>query len=681
MPDSYGLGIPLPSDSTKLADFPKAARAMGDAIAAILAGGVTDAQRAAIDALVEVALRDTLARLDVALKSDPGMAVLGEKGSAYALLWKNHAHQIIAAITADNYLQLFKGLRLGPNELTPAYDDEYVKATRDRTGRPAEDALLHNGTVPAWVLKRWKNRMGLGENVTHTVYTVKPDGSGDFRSPKLANDAFTPGPGLTCEIVVHPGTYTETEWIVKDGVTIRGTIRDACRLQGALPVTANDADITATSTLWLRKTARLENLTITARNMRYPVHSEASGAAPDARHDIVNCWIEHHGNDDVVAYRAANGLPAGNVWNAPKAWGYGSSSGIYERFENVTFVSPTEAWYVHDNKDFDRPINHDLIGCRLIARAADGMISLQSLGSGQSSRLNIYGSEVSAAFIYDTDSPWNTEAPEGQVSQHSQIAVTMDGLQPVGYRTANRGRALKIESASTGAVSSVLLSGSAAADVFGAGTYRAGGGGLKGYAYGYWDISGIKVGSAGTTTVPNTLGRRLGNCSGTSKTLVITLDGATRISVLFDADYRESTNATILAKINAALGSAGAATEYAVTQNETYPDFTSRQRTARNAGTVGIPRFAAVKGAGATVQAMTSADPASAFAGIAVEPIPPGEHGRVLTSGLLYSSQLPGFEGSINTGTPVYLTATPGRYSATGTVQALTGYISGWARF
>lgn len=614
-------------------------------------------------------------------KADPGIPTTGDASSPFGMVWKNPFHQMIMALTETNRLKLFKGLEFDDASMTSEADDEYLKATRNGSGRVAEDALMRDGTVPAWVLARWKNRMGLGANVTNTVYTVKPDGTGDFRTPKEANAAFTPGAGLTCEIIVHPGTYTDTEWVVKPGVTIRGTIRDACRLEGSLPVTATDAQISGTSTLWLRKTARLENLTITARNMRYPVHSEDSGNAPDARHDIVNCWIEHYGNNDVKEYRATQGLPAGNVWNADKAWGYGSSSGIYERFENVTFISQSEAWYVHDNKDFTKPINHDLIGCRVLSRNKDGLISLQSLGSGQSSRVNLYGCEVSAAFIYDSDSPWSTEDPAKQVAQHAQIAVTMDGLQPVGYRSVNRGRALRIESASTGAVSTVRVSGTAADAVFGPGTYRDGGGGLKGYSYGYWDISGILVGGGSNVAVNNTLGKRLGNCATTSKTLSVQVDGGAAINVVFSANHTADTNATILAKINAALGSAAVATEYAVTQYETYPDFTSRQRTVKNTGTVGIARFYAVERAsGPEVQIMGNA---GKFAGVALEPIPPGQYGRILTSGLLYApNQIPGYGGSASPGVTIYFSDTyPGQFSSTGTRPALTGYISGWAQF
>lgn len=600
--------------------------------------------------------------------------------------WRNKYAQIVMGITAGNLLRLFRGLQIGGTKVQAVTSDNYIWGGRSATtGRLAENVLDRTGNVPQWVLDRWKNRMGLGGpgGSLVTKYTVKPDGTGDYLSPKLANDAFVEGPGKTCEITVHPGTYTETEWKVKEGVTIRGTIRDACILAGSLPDTATDTQISNTSTLWLLKTARLENLTITARNMRYAVHSEASGAAPDARHDVVNCHIEHYGNQGVKDYRAANGIAAGSVWGSDRAWGYGSSSGIYERFENVTFVSRRESWYVHDNKDFLKPTNHDLIGCRILGRDADSFISIQSLGSGQSSRVNIYGSEVASAYVYDTDYPWITEDPAKQVAQHSQIAVTIDGKTPIGYRSTNSGKAIRIDSSSTGAVSTVRISGTAAAAVFGAGTYKDGGGGLKGYAYGYWDISGILVGLAANITVANTLGRRLGDCSSSPKTLTITIDGGSPIDVVFNANHTADTNATILAKINTALGAAGTASEYAVTQGETYPRFPDRQATVQNTGTAGIPRFGAVKAAtGPAVEILGLADPASSLAGIALEPIPPGKYGRILTSGLLYSSQIPGFTNTINPGTAIYLSdATPGTFANAGTRKVLTGYITGWARF
>jgi predicted RecA/RadA family phage recombinase len=593
--------------------------------------------------------------------------------------------RVLGGITEDNRLRMYRGFEYSARESTAYSMSRKVSSgTIDVHQRLGEDVIDQRGNKPQWVLDRWKARMA---GATKTTYTVKPDGTGDYLTPKDANAAFVAGTGGTCEIIVYPGRYTQTDWTAKENVTIRGTDPDKCILDGSNPDNATDAVIDNTSTLWLQKTARLENLTITMRNGRYPVHAEAFGGAPDARHEIVNCRIEHFGNEGAKAWRDANpgsGLLSSTVWASDRAWGYGSSSGVYQRFENVTFVSRVDGWYVHDNADFSKPINHDLENCRILTRSTDGQILIQPLGSGQSSRVNINGSEVNANRIRETDTGWATTLPN-QPADRSQIKVTVTGTTPIGFTTGVRGKALKIESASTGTVSTVRVSGTATAKLFGVSTERDGGGGLKGYSFGQFDISGLLVGQLNNVTVNNTLGRRLGDLTAASLTLTVTIDGGAPVNIVLNADYTAMTNADILTIINTALGSAGTATEYAVAQGENYPSFPDRQMTMTNTGTVGIGRFQAVaKDTAGGAKIMGTASPVGDFLGIALEAIPPGKQGRILRSGTMQSTdQVPGIEGtSIAAGAAVYHSDTvAGKFATTGTRQAMTGHITGFARF
>jgi predicted RecA/RadA family phage recombinase len=593
--------------------------------------------------------------------------------------------RVIGGITEKNRLRFYKGFEFSARDgVSYSLSRRISRVTIDVNRRRAENEIDQRGNVPQWVLNRWKARMAGGATST---FTVKPDGTGTHLTPMAANAAFTEGIGNTCLIIVYPGVYTDTEWTVKEGVTIRGTDRDKCILRGSNVDSATDAVIDNTSTVWLQKTARLENLTITMRNGRYPVHAEAFGGAPDARHDIVNCRLEHFGNDDAKAWRDANpgsGLLSSTVWASDRAWGYGSSSGIYQRFENVTFVSRIDGWYVHDNADFAKPISHDLINCRILTRSTDGQILIQPLGGGQSSRVNINGSEVNVNRVRETDTGWATTLPN-QPADRSQIRVTVTGTAPIGFTTGVRGKALRIESASTGAVSTVRVSGTAAQALFGVSTERDGGGGLKGYAFGQFDISGLLVGQLNNTTVNNTIGRRLGNLTAGSLTLTVTIDGGAPVNIVLNADYTAMTNTDILTVINTALGSAGTASEYAVAQGENYPSFPDRQMTMTNTGAVGIGRFQAVaKDAAGGSKIMGTASPVTDFIGIALEAIPPGKQGRILRSGTMQSTdQVPGLEGvTIAAGAAVYHSDTvAGKFATTGTRQAMTGHISGFARF
>ncbi|OOB89160.1 hypothetical protein, partial [Rathayibacter sp. VKM Ac-2630] len=149
-------------------------------------------------------------------------------------------------------------------------------------------------------------------------------------------------------------------------------------------------------------------------------------------------------------------------------------------------------------------------------------------------------------------------------------------------------------------------------------------------------------------------------------------------------DYTTATNATVLAEINAALGAAATADSYDVVKGEHYPDFAARQRTHSNTGTAGIEQWSAVKLAAnnAGVQRLETTDPATAFYGIAVEPIAPGQIGRILRKGRLSApGQLLGWTGAaVAPGATVYHSdTTPGALATTGTRPALTGYLAGWA--
>ncbi|MDY0830773.1 hypothetical protein SK224_16700, partial [Microbacterium sp. BG28] len=204
----------------------------------------------------------------------------------------------------------------------------------------------------------------------------------------------------------------------------------------------------------------------------------------------------------------------------------------------------------------------------------------------------------------------------------------------------------KIESAATASPSSVRVTGTAAAAVMGMVRARDGGGGLKGYAWGYKDISGINGGSSGTTPLVNTLGKLLGDCSTTPKTLTVTIDGGAPVDVVFNTDLTAASNASILSTINAALGSAATASEYAVDQGEAYPR-SDHEAILLNDGPTGIGRWNAVKWGGnrRSARLVTTADAASAFMGVALEPIPPGSYGRVLLRGKLFAAS--GVEGQI----------------------------------
>ncbi|CAN7154418.1 hypothetical protein LJR044_002510 [Microbacterium foliorum] len=653
---------------------------------------VAGAQAAAV-AAVDAALAEGIATQRLVRFTDPAIPQVDPAlQSSLAVFFLNAARQLLGGFTESGLLR-FQGIELPDGSVTQSLESpEYSRLSVGSNRRVGEDALGPDGNTPAWIINRWLARVGFGGNLPSVTLVVRPNpGPGEYASPKLAHDAITDSSAAKRYLIlVYPGAYTETEWTLKPFTTTVGVgVYGSVILRGELPDSATDAQIQGTSTVWFKDTARIENIVITARNMRYAVHSESSGAIVDYLHEMSGCHVEHFGNDGARAWRTANpgsGMSPSTVWASDRAWGYGASSGGRERHENTTFVSRLDAWYVHDNADWSKPANHELINCRIIATDPAGRLRVEPLGSGQTSRVIVRASVNDFLYVNEADTPWISTALANQVANHSQILVTVEGLGPIGFLTSARGKALRIESASSGASSSVRLSGTAAAAIVGRVFTRDGGGGLKGEAWGEFDISGILVGPAGTTQVANTLGRRLGDCTTVNKTLTVTVDGGAPVNVVFTGNHTADSNATILALINAALGSAATASEYSVSQGETYPTFPDREVTVRNDGTAGIPRFAAVRTSPVTGRAIRihgTADPVSVFAGIALEPIAPGKTGRVLKSGLLNTpTQLYGYASGLAVGAPLYLSdSTAGAFSATGTRQVLVGHHTDWARF
>ncbi|NOU85370.1 hypothetical protein GC102_06195 [Paenibacillus sp. LMG 31460] len=539
---------------------------------------------------------------------------------------------------------------------------------------------------------------GYVETVT---LTVKTDGTGDFISPKLANDSIQDSnPEKQYIILIYPGVYTEKNWVVKPYTTLRGTDRETVILKGENSPSATNLEITDQSTLWLKGTANLENLTITARNMRYPVHSEDSGNNKDAVHIVKNSHIEHYGNLEAINYRnswvAAHpgvtppaDLDPTKVWGGQRGgiastWGYGSASGVRETFYDSSFVSKSVGWYVHNREDFTKPQINVINNSQIVSTETLQPILIQSLGSGTNDEVIFNNTEIIGTYMVQNDSPWITQKPENQYANHADYNVTFTNSTPIGYEDGHRGRALALFSSSTGSQSSVRASGDAVPDILGTYETRDGGGGLNGYLYGYWDISGIKVGLSSNIDVNNTLGRRLGDRTIHNKTLQVIFEDGTIKTIIFNENYTNQPNSYILAKINGVLGASGRVAEYNVTGDEYYPQMLDKQLTLQNNTQVGIPRFAAVRfdTDHTTLRLMSAADAPESFVGITLERIIPGKSGRVLTEGIMKKSQLNGFTGSIMKGTQISIGAQAGSLMESSSQPALLeGIQTDWAYF
>lgn len=183
----------------------------------------------------------------------------------------------------------------------------------------------------------------------------------DFASIKEAVASITDSSKNNIyDIYIDDGVYEEYAITLPDYVNLIGASgnREKCVIKGELPDSASAHEITVNSTLNLKDSNVLENLTITAKNLRYPIHSESGGTHTNWVQILNNCYVEHFGNTS-----------PNNTWTSYHAWGEGSSSGAYAEFNNCIFKSPAEPWYVHEFTylpDIPRPYHHILNNCQII---------------------------------------------------------------------------------------------------------------------------------------------------------------------------------------------------------------------------------------------------------------------------------------------------------------------------
>ena len=194
----------------------------------------------------------------------------------------------------------------------------------------------------------------------HVIITVGQDKN--FSSIKNAVESIKDSSKTkNYDVLIDDGVYNEYAITLPDYVNLIGVSgnREKCVIKGELPDDATTQEIESNSTINLLYNNKLENLTITARNLRYPIHSESGGNATDWVQVLSNCYVEHFGNTS-----------PNSTWTSYHAWGEGASSGAYAEFNNCVFKGDLGAWYVHEPTNMPsvnpKPYHHVLNNCEII---------------------------------------------------------------------------------------------------------------------------------------------------------------------------------------------------------------------------------------------------------------------------------------------------------------------------
>jgi hypothetical protein len=451
---------------------------------------------------------------------------------------------------------------------------------------------------------------------------------GTYTSPAAANTAIADASkSKRYMVAITQGTYaSDKNWQTKDYIDFIGTDAERTVLLLDNPDSTAPSTIQNDQPLWLRAENKLRGVSVIVRNGRYAIHRDNINFK-NRTVVIEDCHVEHLGNQGARDYQAANGGDPDAVWSATNAWGSGTASGETVIARRSRFRAPGNVWSVHNNEAFEAPSHNIIERCELVCTSAVGTcIAIQSLGSGVKDVFDVSGSKLVGDIFYDTKG-WLPTALANRPANRAEWKVTGSGNTPAVFRHSTASRALKIESASTSGTSAVAVSGTAVPVLFGGSVYSMpGAGGIKGYVYGWGDISS-------TPDAASSLGSRLGNRSGAPVTLTVAVDGGAPVNIVLNADYTGMSNSAVLAIINAALTGA-VASEYDIT-GRYRPSMLDEEMSLLNSTGEGILMgMAVVRGMSAgTVRKMTATDSPALFLGIAWEDIYPGQWGRVKSKG------------------------------------------------
>ena len=148
-------------------------------------------------------------------------------------------------------------------------------------------------------------------------------------------------------------------------------------VQGVLPSDTDKTTVGRVSTLALFGCGRIENLTVSAENMRYAIHDDYNVASTNR---VVR--------DCIFIKRGTGGYS--------QAYGSGVFSGHKHLFENCEFYSEQATPYsVHNNVNFSTPACIKIVGCTFISgNESTPGLRFGNMGSGTKDEVIIIGCET-----------------------------------------------------------------------------------------------------------------------------------------------------------------------------------------------------------------------------------------------------------------------------------------------
>jgi hypothetical protein len=447
------------------------------------------------------------------------------------------------------------------------------------------------------------------DGVTEIVVTANENAEGyEFKgmnAVQLALNSITDASALKrYRIYVMPGLYKITnssQFIgnigypamicMKDYVDVVGHSKDSVIFWAELPY--NDADIDTSvsrnlhQTVWNWATeAHMKNCTLVAKNIRYTIHQDDGRSAMKAR---------YYENVDLI-FIGDKG--------SQTCWGLGSWNGEENYVKGgkcmAVYGNP---WSCHNNTNFKYPTKWSFEDHQFFAAENTTAIVPQNDGSLLNDILKLVGCGFGGkAYVVNYNQFW---LKGGQYASfnHAEWRLFGHSNQPFLFSNSVRGYSLRVTSKSKGDNSVVRFDDTSSAfddlirnprypdnthiaipefEIINGYLIKDGSAGLSGWANGCRDLSGEAYGYD-NGVVLDSLGKNLGDCSTNNKILTINVDG-TDYNITFNKNYTNMDNATILAEINAVIGTVATAELYSVGQ-EYFPEMSDVMEHVLNAST------------------------------------------------------------------------------------------------
>ncbi|MDY0830772.1 hypothetical protein SK224_16695, partial [Microbacterium sp. BG28] len=385
------------------------------------------------------AVEADIAGRDLVQRTDPGISrVKTFENDEYARAWGGGPGlgRVFGGWTRFGWFKMPRGFDFGNRRARMATSDQFLRASVIGT-RVAEDALDLQGNVPLSILKRWGQRLANAGTAalafwpfqpkpTTIIRTVRPAGGGDFTTIAAAIAACSDGsPAKRYVIDVGDGVFNEVK-LLRDSsyITLRGRHKSTTRINGYLDPSSTDTQVADASTIDLRGTeCYIEHLTVTIQNGRYAVHPELNGLNLDSVYGWDSCDFEHLGNDEVVAWRAANPSQTGAGFDRVATGGFnggrcaigeGTASGAQIIGKN-SVIKGASTYFLHDNSAFTKPSFHRFERCSFVGTS---ILILNPIGAGLDSLLEFVESRFDAERIVFQDSGWLSTSTDQPASHY-----------------------------------------------------------------------------------------------------------------------------------------------------------------------------------------------------------------------------------------------------------------------